>query len=167
MENKQIQEIAKDLKECLPSSWYYLKSVDSDTYCVAKHFLNEGYRKIEKDDIVLSKLEHQKYLAYKIIEPQIKGCLDRERELEKTVEGLRANLKRNDEHLHIRIKEQTRKETAKYLIDEFATMLVALKVGKVFNKKLENPISQGAYLFMLENLKRLAQEFSVEIGENK
>jgi hypothetical protein len=64
-------------------------------------------------------------------------------------------------------KEQTKKETAKYLIDEFATMLVALKVGKVLNKKLDNPISQGGYLFVLENLKRLAQEFNVEIGENK
>lgn len=32
---------------------------------------------------VLTETEYQKYCAYKIIEPQIKGCLDREKELEK------------------------------------------------------------------------------------
>lgn len=31
----------------------------------------------------ISDSEYQNYCAYKIIEPQIKGCLDRERELEK------------------------------------------------------------------------------------
>lgn len=35
---------------------------------------------------VLTETEYQKYCAYKIIEPQIKGCLDREKELEKRLE---------------------------------------------------------------------------------
>ena len=54
MTDKMIEEMAKDLKECLPNNWYWQKSVDSDTYLVAKHFYNEGYRKIPEDGVVLS-----------------------------------------------------------------------------------------------------------------
>lgn len=36
----------------------------------------------------IPEIEYQKYCAYKIIEPQIKGCLDRERELKKRVDEL-------------------------------------------------------------------------------
>ena len=39
--------------------------------------------------MVLTREEQQKYAAYKIIEPQIRGCLDRERELEKRLETIR------------------------------------------------------------------------------
>ena len=35
---------------------------------------------------VLTETEYQKYCAYKTIEPQIKGCFDREKELKKRVE---------------------------------------------------------------------------------
>ena len=35
---------------------------------------------------VLNENEYQKYCAYKTIDPQIKGCFDREKELEKRVE---------------------------------------------------------------------------------
>lgn len=50
---------------------------------------NAGYRKIPEGAVVLTREEGQKYLAYKIIEPQIRGCLDRERELEKRLETVR------------------------------------------------------------------------------
>ena len=55
--NKQIEEMAKDLKKCLPSSWYWLSSVDSDCYCVAKHFYNAGYRKVDEDEVIINKRE--------------------------------------------------------------------------------------------------------------
>ena len=42
--NNQIKEIAKDLKKCLPSDWYWSSSVDADVNIVAKHFYNIGYR---------------------------------------------------------------------------------------------------------------------------
>lgn len=61
-EKEMIEEMAKDLKKCLPNDWYWQKSVDSDTYFVAKHFYNEGYRKIPEGSVVLSKEEKQKLL---------------------------------------------------------------------------------------------------------
>ena len=44
------------------------------------------YELITENAVVLKREEHQKYLAFKIIEPQVRGCLDRERELEKRLE---------------------------------------------------------------------------------
>lgn len=123
-EKEMIEEMAKDLKECLPNNWYWQKSVDSDTYFVAKHFYNTGYRKIPKDSVVLDKHEHQNYCAYKIIEPQIKGCLDRERELKKQVAELE---KQRDRQAYIaeeliqekhRWTEQARKEAVKQALQE-------------------------------------------------
>lgn len=52
---KQIEEMAKDLKACLPNNWYWQKTVDTDTYFVAKHFYNEGYRKIPEGSIAVDK----------------------------------------------------------------------------------------------------------------
>lgn len=65
----------------------------------AKTLYNAGYRKVPEGAVVLTKKEHQKYLAYKIIEPQIKGCLDRERELERQL-------------------DQARKETAREILNK-------------------------------------------------
>lgn len=42
--NNTIEEMAKDLKECLPSDWYWSSTVDGDVNIVAKHFYNAGYR---------------------------------------------------------------------------------------------------------------------------
>ena len=44
---------------------------------------NGRFSVIPENAVVLTREEQQKYAAYKIIEPQIRGCLDRERELEK------------------------------------------------------------------------------------
>ena len=56
---------------------------------VVDKLYNAGYRKITENAVVLTREEQQKYAAYKIIEPQIRGCLDRERELEKRLENSR------------------------------------------------------------------------------
>lgn len=83
---------------------------------------NAGYRKIPKGSVVLNRHEHQKYCAYKIIEPQIKGCLDRERELERKLKELE---EQRDRQAHIaeeliqekhKWTEQARKETAKEIL---------------------------------------------------
>ena len=42
--NNQMETMAKDLKKCLPSGWYWSSSVDSEVNIVAKHFYNIGYR---------------------------------------------------------------------------------------------------------------------------
>lgn len=57
--NQLIEEMAKDLKTCLPNNWYWQKTVDADTYLVARHFHNQGYRKVQKDSVVLSTEEYK------------------------------------------------------------------------------------------------------------
>ena len=82
-EKEMIEELAEDLKaniDCDYGGIYYRES--------AENLYTAGYRKIPEGSVVLDRQEHQKYCAYKIIEPQIKGCLDRERELEKQVAEL-------------------------------------------------------------------------------
>ena len=64
--------------------------------------------------------------------------------------------------------ENGKKEIARELINEFATILITLRVGKVLNKKLQDPpISKGGYLFVFENLKQLAEKYNIKIGETK
>ena len=77
--DKQIEEMSKDLKECLPNDWYWQKSVDSDTYFVAKHFYNAGYRKIPENAVVLTREElkaHDKALAEKFAEKVSQAIVD-------------------------------------------------------------------------------------------
>lgn len=61
-------------------------SVAVDLYCAGCRIISEG-------SVVLDGQEYQDYCAYKIIAPQIKGCLDRERELEKQLAELKAKFK--------------------------------------------------------------------------
>ena len=83
----------------------------------AINLINADYRKIPENAVVLTREEHQKYLAFKIIEPQIRGCLDREQIYQRTIENLKAIIKIKDEHLHVRLTEQTRKETVEKFAD--------------------------------------------------
>lgn len=59
--------------------------------------------KIPEGGVVLTREEHQKYLAFKIIEPQVRCCLDRERELEKRLETA---IKETAEKFAERLKER-------------------------------------------------------------
>lgn len=105
-EKEMIEEMAKDLKNCLPSSWYWLKNVDSDTYLVAKHLHEQGYRKIPEGSVVLSKEEYE--------------------ELQKGVKthnytamfnaGQEARITELEERLY-NIAYKTRKETAKEILE--------------------------------------------------
>ena len=76
--DEMIEEMASDI---------YWQAKDCDILTrsgckdLAKILVNANYRNC-KDKVVLDRQEYQKYCAYKIIESQIKGCLDRERELE-------------------------------------------------------------------------------------
>lgn len=86
---KQIDIVSKYHAKNDLANALYLKQDEfdlSNPFEVANCVINLGYRKINENEIVISKREHQRYCAYKIIEPQIKGCLDRERALEKQLE---------------------------------------------------------------------------------
>lgn len=96
----------------------YIDKVGWATDIPVDQIKEKGYVKVENDSVVLDRHEHQKYCAYKIIEPQIKGCLDRETKLEK-----RLAVKENDigkleseiDDLKYELK-QARKRTAKEIL---------------------------------------------------
>ena len=96
---KQIEEMAKIIEEeqirtANTTDGFQELMKKGVAYCHSKAFYNAGYRKIPEDAVVLTGRENQKYCAYKIIEPQIRGCLDRERELEKRLETIRKEMAR-------------------------------------------------------------------------
>ena len=110
---KQIEEMARTFGGChiTPNCKVccaYSGSTDCPNKTNAQKLYNAGYRKIPEGAVVLTREEHQKYLAYKIIEPQIRGCLDRERELEKRLQEIAGEFAKE----YLAVSEQTRKETA-------------------------------------------------------
>jgi hypothetical protein len=121
--DKQIEEMAR----VLCSSWKHMydscekcsEKLCCAYYNVAEELVDAGYRKIPEGAVVLTREEHQRYLAYKIIEPKIRGCLDREEKLEKQVRELdkelnlaKSVLSYDDERPLEKWAEHLRKETA-------------------------------------------------------
>lgn len=92
---------------------------------MAEALYDAGYRRNPKNAVVLTREEHQKYLAFKLIEPQVRGCLDREQELEKQVHELdkelnlaKSVLSYDDERPLKKFAEHLRKETAEEFIKD-------------------------------------------------
>ena len=113
--DKQIEEMSKDVEEYVVMFW------SNDLYNeTARALYNAGYRKIPEGAVVLTREEEQKYLAYKIIEPQIRGCLDRERELEKRLETVR---KETAQEFAERLEEVLVNYVPQRLIDEIVKEL--------------------------------------------
>ena len=87
--DKQIEELEKDIAVRMAMAKGIAGSMNNGVEgWLANYLIDLGYCKITKNSVVLTRGEYQKYLAYKIIEPQIRGCLDRERELEKRLETI-------------------------------------------------------------------------------
>ena len=129
MDKQMIEEMAKDLyghicgktkcEECNYNGDNVILSKYCPDYLRAKQLVEKGYRKIPVGAVLLTREEHKKYLAFKIIEPQVRGCLDRERKLEKQVRELDKELNlaksvlSHDDEMPLAKWEQTiRKETA-------------------------------------------------------
>ena len=118
---KQIEEMEKviDNVQTYGTKWYpdkyepFESRIENDD--IAYEFYNAGYRKIPDGAVVLTREEHQKYLAFKIIEPQVRGCLDREKKLEKRLETIR---KETAEKFSERMKEIFKYEAHQQWIDE-------------------------------------------------
>ena len=133
MEKQMIEEMA----QCKNFNGYTCKSCgvknSCDRYILAEELYNAGYRKIPENAVVLTREEQQRYAAYKIIEPQIRGCLDRERELEKRLDTIR---KVTAEKFAERLKEKMDNQqyillptaTVKYMIDEICKEITEGKV---------------------------------------
>lgn len=44
-EQQEIEQLREDIKNALPSSWYWEKDSDSECYFIAQHLYEKGYRK--------------------------------------------------------------------------------------------------------------------------
>ena len=125
---------------------------------IAEELIQYYRPKIPEGSVVLDRQEHQKYCAYKIIEPQIKGCLDRERELEKQVKELE---EQRDRQAYIaedliqekhRWTEQARKETAEKILKD---IMFCIDINDCNKNEM-----------LIFNLcKMLAKQFGVEVEE--
>ena len=153
---KQIEEMARIIMYC--------PFIDADSQ--AKALYDKGYRKINENDIVFSKSEHQHYLAYKLIEPQIKGCLDRERELERRIQELEGEQK----SLISRERAQTiecktifnlRKQAKK----ELKAFAEELKHTLIINNEENTEFFD--YYFTLETIDEIAKKYGVNMGEKE
>ena len=151
MDKQMIEEMAKIIgcdtcdKDCPNRCAFCSANVKKE----AEMLYNEGYRKIPENAVVLTKEEYQRDLAYKIIEQQIRGCLDGEEKLEKQVRELdkELNLAKSvlsyDDEIPLEKWEQTiRKETAEkfaecvkmafyYHFDELITSIMADKIDEI------------------------------------
>ena len=148
MTDKMIEEMAKVIDDRLIEANNYLGSMNKGKgYWIAQKLVEHYQPKIPDGSVVLDRQEHQKYCAYKIIEPQIKGCLDRERELEKQVAELE---EQRDRQAYIaedliqekhRWTEQERKKTAKEIIkmieERYGYMGILEDIAKQFGVEVE------------------------------
>lgn len=147
---EMIEEMARVIcpnsKEWTCKACNWGSKPNCEAYKNAEKLINEGYRNC-KDKVVLAREEHQKYCSYKIIEPQIRGCLDRERELERKLKGLKEEnhtlrLENNDLEAQV---EQARKETAKEILQTIYDGLTKY--------------------YTTDHIKEIAKQFGVEVEE--
>ena len=156
---KTIEDIFEMKKHINHAFDIAYRTGESDIPKAIAEELIQYYRpKIPEGSVVLDRQEHQKYCAYKIIEPQIKGCLDRERELEKQVKELE---EQRDRQAYIaedliqekhRWTEQARKETAEKILKD---IMFCIDINDCNKNEM-----------LIFNLcKMLAKQFGVEVEE--
>lgn len=162
--DEMIEEMAEIMTNCIGCREYLSCISKCGTFnnnkIQAIRLAYQDYRKIPEGSVVLDRQEYQKYCAYKIIEPQIRGCLDRERELEKQVAELE---EQRDRQAYIaedliqekhRWTEQARKETAKEILQSLLDFVNCEKInqGHSFEK-------------IKETLIKVAKTYEVEVEE--
>lgn len=115
-DKEMIEEMAKVIESVkLYGIDNYGRKISHDSMLeLAEELLKHYQPKIPEGSVVLSKCEAQKYYAYKHIEPQIKGCLDREIKLERQL-------------------KEARKETAREILEwiEFSGVDISIFKGKI------------------------------------
>ena len=107
---KQIEEMAKEIESVkLYGIDNYGRKISHDSVLeLAEELLKHYQPKIPEGSVVLSKGEAQKYYAYKHIEPQIKGCLEREVKLERQLKEVRKETAREFANAMLDIKPDLR-----------------------------------------------------------
>ena len=78
----------------------------------------KNYREVTEKKHLLDEIEWQDYCAYKHIEPQIKGCLDREKELKQQLTEKDEEIKDLNYRLDLKFVNYTNSESIKFLEDQ-------------------------------------------------
>lgn len=144
MDKQMIEEIEKDIAVRMAMAKGVIGSMNNGVEgWLAKYLIEKGWAKIPEGAVVLTREEYQKYLAFKIIEPQIRGCLDREEKLEKQVRELdkelnlaKSVLSYDDERPLEKWAKHLRKETA----EKFAEMA---------KERAEEMATPSCYVYMV------------------
>ena len=156
-EEKQIEGMARKIciftyhweryktcKECFEANEYACQS-----YRNCKAFIEEGYRKIDKDSVVLTKEEYEKLKQY---EEKVKSgaCFTQKEWLELCDE----ECKRNTENL-LKVRQLERKETAREILD------LLVPDCKVCDENWHS----GCLCLRATLAEKIAKQYGVEIGE--
>lgn len=121
----------------------------------------KNYREVTEKKHLLDEKEWQDYCAFKHIEPQIKGCLDREKEYEKQLaekeKEYQSFKKIADENVNY-LKNRILEETRNYNQDKisFAVEQLTLFKNTIVNK-MNNPYSV--------NIKHILSDFDNQIKQ--
>lgn len=145
---KQIEE--KTCKNCIHYNICALwTTTDLEQDEAHKYCYHHWQPELPKGSVVLYHDEAQKYYAYKIIEPQIKGCLDRELALEKQLKEARKQAVKE-------VLEKT-KEKCKELEDKFSHLCKSKKECLMETCRYEGVLA------VKRELNEIAKEFGVEL----
>lgn len=148
-DKEMIEEMAKDLKKHIDKTIYGVRCSNEIEKCVT-YLVNKGYRKIDKDSVVLSREDKAKCVHIDTLK-NIKS-ISQLKELLSTITAINDLMGYNDRELEIRQEE--RKETA--------------EKWKVFIKSLFN----DGWFTVADNEKvhkvvdEFAKQFGVEINDN-
>lgn len=150
---KQIEEMAKCMcssyesekgcKTC-PINWCYAQECATMAFC-------NGYRKIPKDSVVLSREEYEK-LKNESIDKLFADDTFFKEEFKANEEYLRK--KANRDYIKL-VKKQASKETAEYILKEFANI-------KVNGSSIRDYI---VAVKVVDKIDKLAEQYGVEIEE--
>ena len=152
---KQIEEMAKDFNyQCKTPCHQNDCYTRCGTYKVCEMFYNAGYRKINENEIVISKEEYEglKSQRYIIINKQVKSG--------ENVVNLPYYPVPEYEIKHIPSEEEIRKETAREILDQIKFLVEERNSG---NCDIEDLSVDGTILE--EILNEQAEKYGIDLGE--
>ena len=163
------QEQIEELQKILPNI-EVVKAMYGDVD-FAEFLYDRGCRKLSKNiESIWNKYDIKIDMLEKInanLQELNENYYNEAKDLRREVNRLKAHAMINDEHLHVRIKEQARKETAKEIITEVQNEIFKYLGVKSIKEadKLSLLGSLITYDLITDKLHELAHQYGVKIGE--
>lgn len=175
-----IEESQKEENKMYP--WQELPVFRSVCEKISSSLVSQNVRIIPEGSVVLTGRETQHYYAFKAIEPEIRGCMDRERELIKKLEQRDNEIKElNIANKNLTFQLQCHDDEVQRLMKEngklrferdFAQKIAQKGVAREYNKKMAQEIeyhnfeNTSDYEYMNTSNNEILKEFGgVEVEE--